>query len=105
VSKHGISKQDLSKKDNPQKSVMSYAIRSRKWGKFSNKDSYKSGVLKQVQFLDDIVDLVAIAGLPLCIVDHPVFMRFVRNLDRLIRLPSRRTITRHLSTKAKQVTN
>ena len=90
---------DLSKNT----SIAAFVIRSTKWGKFSNQNAYRPNEPKQIQFVDDVLDLIAIAGLPLCIIEHPVFCRFVRNMNGKIRLISRRTVTRRLKEKSKQV--
>lgn len=55
---------------------------------------YGNASPKQKQFLNDLLDLLAIGGLPLMICDHPTFIKMIRNLDRLISVPSRRTVGR-----------
>ncbi|CAG7825160.1 unnamed protein product [Allacma fusca] len=59
-------------------------------------------VVKQAECTTSIVpfinlmDLVCVSGVPLNLVEHRVFMKFVRDFDKSIQLPSRRTITRRI---------
>ncbi|CAG7688386.1 unnamed protein product [Allacma fusca] len=103
VTVHGMDKKNFERKLTNTVPITSYVIRGKKWGKFSNKNCYPKSDPKQKQFLSDILDLVAIAGLPLNIVEHPAFMNFVRNMDKMVSIPSRRTLGRALKSESSKV--
>ncbi|CAG7723412.1 unnamed protein product, partial [Allacma fusca] len=66
------------------------------WIKPNNKDTYSMTHPVQSRFVKDMVDCVAIDSVPLDLIERPTFIKMVRNLNKNIRLFSRRTIGRRL---------
>ena len=62
----------------------------------ASKNLYESSDPRQLLFERDIMDLIAIAGCPLELVEHPAFVNTIKHLDRKIHTVSRRTVGRRL---------
>ena len=63
----------------------------------SVKGSYKRNDPKQISFERDMLDFIAIDGVPLDISRQPGFVQLLKNRDPNLRMPSRRSIGRKLS--------
>ena len=84
-------------------SILSYAVTNGPRKCFSNNNCYPRTNPKQIKFDSNLQDLIALAGLPLQTVDHPAFLNFVKDLDKSVRVCSRRTVTRRFIKGAQKV--
>ena len=69
----------------------------------SFKGSYKRNDPKQLSFERDLLDFVAIDGVPLDITRRPGFVQLVQNRDPNLRIPSRRDVGRKLKSSCDRV--
>ncbi|CAG7821029.1 unnamed protein product, partial [Allacma fusca] len=67
---------------------------TKKWTKATNKNAFSKCHPVQKQFVQDLLDCIAIDMLPLDFIERPTFIKLVRNLNRSIRLVSARTLGR-----------
>lgn len=59
--------------------------------------------VKQQRFETDVLDFITIDGVPLDIVTKPGFTKLIKNIDRQLRIPARRTIGRRLKKELRKV--
>ncbi|CAG7727956.1 unnamed protein product [Allacma fusca] len=73
-----------------------FLFEPKKMTKPTNDDAYPMNHPIQKNFLRDVIDCVAIDSLPLDFIERPTFIKLIRNLNKSIRIVSRRTVGRKL---------
>jgi hypothetical protein len=71
--------------------------------RFPKHQGYKRGDSRQVSFEDDLLDFIALDGVPLDTVGKFGFVKMIKNLNGSLWVPSRRTVGRRLNDKHQKV--
>jgi hypothetical protein len=72
---------------------------------FSTDGCYPKNDARQKGFESDLLDFIAVDGVPMDVVSKVGFVKMIKNINQCLRVPSRRTIGRQLSTKFRTVSS